>query len=312
MPTVLRWGQSAYETDVDMQRERDHAHALGLQWKAHPDTRTRPSETADVLVVTSKVHVTGPVLDTVRPTLVCTTTSGYEHIDLAAARNRNIAVVRCPMARRNAVVEHTLSCLIYLLRDLHSQVTPAHEGRWVRSQLPDFAPRGIAGSTIAVVGLGIIGQQVASTLVHLGANVIGVDPNPTGPSLPMAELDAAIADADAVTLHASATPSAIGMFDAQRLASLPARCVVINTARGDLMDPIAAARAVQSGHLGGLACDVFPEEPWPHLAEYAAPNILLTPHSSGFTQDLGERVAADVQQVLLAWVHGRAQAWRVA
>jgi phosphoglycerate dehydrogenase-like enzyme len=311
MRAVLRWGQSAYETDEDMAFEEAHAHGLGLSWALRPDPRTPPRTRADALVVTSKVSVTDEVLEQVRPSLVLTTTSGFEHIDVEACVARGIIAARCPMARRDAVVEHTIEALIRLLRRLPDQEAPAATGRWARADLPHLAPRGLSGSVVVVVGLGVIGGRLAELLQALGARVIGVDPVEHPASVEVLPLAEAVRHADAVTLHASATPSAIGLLDRPRLRSLPHGCVVVNTARGDLMDPVAAAGLVRAGHLGGLACDVFPTEPWPHLRDEAGPNVLLTPHSSGYTHDLGRRVADDVRTALEAWVSGREVPWRV-
>jgi len=311
MRSVLRWGRSAYETDTDMAREESVARSLGLGWALRPRVDLMPSERADALVVTSKVSVTGDVLDVVRPSVVITTTSGYEHLDLQAHRDRGVPALRCPLARRDAVVEHTLEALIRLMRRLPEQEQPAHEGRWARKDLPALAPRGLAGSTIGVVGLGVIGSRVVELLTALGASVIGIDPSVSLDGIEMASLEQALPRLDALTLHASLPDSARGLVGAEQLRALPAGAIVVNTARGDLLDPIAAAELVQDGHLGGLACDVFPQEPWPHLKAYAAPNLLLTPHASGFTHDLGRRVARDVQAALTAWVEERELPWRV-
>lgn len=311
MRTVLRWGQSAYETDADMARERRNAEALGLAWTERADPKSPPAQRADVLVVTSKAWVTPEVLDTVQPELVVTTTSGFEHLDLQACADRGIVAARCPLARRDAVVEHTLEALIRLLRRLPDQERPAREGRWARGDLPSLAPRGIRGSTVVVVGVGVIGSRVAALLEGLGAEVLGVDPSGPDVGIPLLDLDQALARADAVTLHASSSETSRGLFGRRRLRSLPRGCVVVNTARGDLMDPLAAAGLVENHHLGGLACDVFPEEPWPHLEAHASDHILLTPHASGYTRDLGARVAADVEAALAAYVEGGEVPWRL-
>lgn len=311
MASLRRWGQSAYETSADMAEERALCEQLGLSWSLQPDVTRPPGGRADVLVVTSKVKVTGEILDSVQPDLVCTTTSGFEHIDVAAATARAVSVARCPLARRDAVVEHTIAALVRLLRRFPDQEAPAAHGRWARADLPAISPRGLRGARVVVVGLGVIGARVAEVLSLLGSKVIGVDPAGVPPGIHAGDWPSASVDADAITLHASATPSALALLDRPTLESLPDRCVVINTARGDLMDPIAAAQLVQLGRLGGLACDVFPQEPWPELARFAGPNILLTPHSSGFTHDLGSRVAADVHRVLRAYMAGEPLPWPV-
>lgn len=311
MSALLRWGRSAYETPDDLAREQRDAHELGFTVHAAPRADVLPDTRAEVLVVTSKATVDARALDTVRPNLVITTTSGFEHIDLAACAERGIAACRCPIARRDAVVEHTIYALIRLLRRLHAQEAPAHHGRWSRSDLPGLAPRSLSGTPIAVIGLGVIGARVATVLTALGARVLGVDPGPSDPTMRTVPLTDALAQAHAVTLHTSSTPSARGLLGGDALAGLRSGCVVVNTARGDLMDPIAAARLVGSGHLGGLACDVFPEEPWPHLAAYAGERVLLTPHASGYTVGLGERVAADVRAALTTWITGDPLPWRL-
>ncbi|TVQ89409.1 MAG: hypothetical protein EA397_15225 [Deltaproteobacteria bacterium] len=311
MSEVLRWGQSAYETSDDLAREREVALSLGLTWRACPDITSLPEGEAEVLVVTSKVTVNAEALDALRPAVIITTTSGYEHLDLRACEARGIQACRCPLARRDAVVEHTLEALIRLLRRLDLQETPAHEGRWARGDLPSIRPRGLRGARIAVVGLGVIGRTVCEYLTSLGAELLPVDPLHPSPPYPVVPLDEAVDQADALTLHASAHPSAVGLLSADRLRSLRSGCVVVNTARGDLMDPITAAELVRAGHLGGLACDVFPIEPWPQLAAQAASNVLLTPHASGYTVGLGARVAAEVHAALGAWVAGEPLPWRL-
>ncbi|MFT7520123.1 MAG: phosphoglycerate dehydrogenase-like enzyme [Kiritimatiellia bacterium] len=308
---MLRWGRSAYETDAALAEEQGCATALGLGWELRPMVNEAPDEPAHILVVTSKANVCGSVLDAVRPSMVLTTTSGYEHIDLEACRARGIVAARSPMARRDAVVEHSIEALVRLLRRLPEQERAAHRDHWSRADLRGLAPRGLAGSTIVLVGLGVIGQRMAQLLDLMGARVIGVDPFVEHEHIEQLPLHEAIPQADAVSLHASSSPSSRGLFDAKLLRELPRNCVLINTARGDLLDPDAAAQLVRQGHLSGLACDVFPQEPYPRLAQWAADNILLTPHASGYTHDLGHRVADSVGRALSAWVAERPVPWRL-
>jgi phosphoglycerate dehydrogenase-like enzyme len=296
---VLRWGQSAYETDADLAHEEAIAHQLGYGWKLHADRRTPPQERAEILVVTSQVRVDGAVLDHVQPSIVITTTSGYEHIDLSACVARGIEVARCAMARRDAVVEATLAHLVRLLRRFPDQEAPAARGEWARDTLPSLHPRSLAESTVVVVGLGVIGGEVAQHLRALGAAVRGVDPAIAG-TWSLAE---ALPGADALTLHVASRPDNRGLVGAKQLDALPPHAVVVNTARGDILDVSAAVSRVRAGKLGGLACDVFPEEPWPYLRD-AASNILFTPHASGYTRGLGRRVGRELQSAMLAYRQG--------
>ncbi len=303
--TVLRWGRSAYETDAQLAIEERLARAQGLDWRARPEL-SPPSDLheIDALVVTSKVRVGDDELAMLRGDLVLTTTSGTDHIDLAAAERRGVAVARCPEARRDAVVEHALWGLMHMLRAQPQQTEAAREGRWARADLPDLNPRTLCDARIVVVGLGEIGGRMADLLLLLGARVAGVDPKGAPDGVPLYELDDVIERADAITLHCSLTDSSRNLLSAPVLDRLPDGAVVVNTSRGAVLDVDAAVERVRSGKLGGLVVDVFPEEPWPRMADAQHPKIHFTPHGSGVSGTLGARVAAEVGVALAAWASG--------
>ncbi len=313
MAVVLRWGQSAYETDDDLALEEAAAQSLGLALRRAPDARTVPDLTGvDALVVTSKCRVDAQVLSRFGGSLVLTTTSGWDHIDREAAAAAGVEVGRCPLARRDAVVEHALGSLLSLPRRLPALEARARAGRWARAELPELAPVGLADAPVLVVGLGVIGRLVATQLAFLGAEVWGTDPAGVPEGVRSVDLDEALPEVGAVTLHCCLSATSRGLFDAARIGRMRRGAVLVNTARGDILDPVAAARAVEGGALGGFACDVFPEEPYPGLAELAAvPGVRLTPHASGYTVGLGHRVAEGVAEGLRAWVEGRPQPYRV-
>lgn len=306
MPTTaLRWGQSAYETDLDIARERDGAEALGLAWRTCPETETPDLDGVDALVVTSRVRVDRSLLERFTGSLVLTTTSGTDHIDHVAARERGVAVARCPLARRDPVVEHALGSLISLMRHQPALTVAASKGNWVRGELPALAPRMLRGAPVLVVGLGVIGRRMAEVLGALGADVWGVDPLGVPDGVRAVDLDEALPSVAAVTLHCALTPSSHTLFDAARIARMSPTAVLVNTARGAVVDPDAAVRAVHEGRLRGVHLDVFPKEPWPHLAHAAShPAVWLTPHASGYDVGLGARVAEEVIACLSAWATG--------
>lgn len=304
MPRVLRWGRSAYETADDLARERAAAAALGLDWSLD-EGRSAPADLdrADLLVVTSGVRVTGDVLARLRGDVVLTTTSGYDHVDVAACRAAGKVLLRLPEARRDAVVEHAVGSLIRLMRALPALEAEARADRWARAALPELSPRGLHGARVVVVGLGVIGRRAAEVLRAFGAVVVTVDPHAADADA--AAIDDVLADADAVTLHCSLTPSSRGLLSAERLDRLAPHAVVVNTARGEVLDVEAAVARVADGRLRGLSADVFPVEPYPRLAAGAAlPGVMFTPHAAGFTHDLGRRVADGVAAVLGAWRAG--------
>lgn len=300
--TVLRWGQSAYETDLDLARERSGAEALGCAWRALPETADPDLDGVDALVVTSRVRVDRPLLARFGGSLVLTTTSGTDHIDLTAAAERGIAVTRCPLARRDPVVEHALGSLLGLMRQQPALLTAAANGTWARSSLPALAPRSIRGAPILVVGLGVIGSRMAEVLTALGAVVWGVDPAGVPDGVQEVDLHEALPEATAVTVHCALTPSSRNLFDRARIARMDPRAVLVNTARGGVVDPHAAVQAVHDGRLRGVHLDVFPTEPWPDLGPAAQhPAVWLTPHASGYDDHLGARVADEVVDCLTAW-----------
>lgn len=304
---MVRWGQSAYETDADLALERAAAEALGLSWAAFPESPTPPDLAgASVLVVTSRVRVDARALAGFAGSLVLTTTSGWDHVDVAAATARGIAVARCPLARRDAVAEQAVAGMAGLLRRQPALERAAREGRWARADLPVLDPLGLGDATVHVVGLGVIGRRMVELLRGFGARVLGTDPAGVPEGVEAVALDEGLARADAVTLHCALVPSTRDLLDAARIARLRPSAVLVNTARGPLVDVDAAVGAVRAGRLRGLLLDVFPREPWPGLAEAAAVDgVWVSPHSSGFTRALGARVAREVGDALAAWTEGR-------
>ncbi len=312
---VLRWGQSAYETDLDLAAEREGARGLGYSWDAEPRPDQRPDELSmvDVLVVTSKVRVDSSVLRAFERGMILTTTSGTDHLDLVGCRERGIVVGRCPMARRDAVVDHTLAEILRWARRLRELDGCATRGQWARARLPEFAPVGVQGLTVAVVGQGVIGRRVTKILTALGARVLPVDPRGVPAGFDAWELEDALAEAAVVTLHCDLNASSTGLFDAKRIAGLRRGALLVNTARGGLMDVDAAVAAVHDGHLSGLAVDVFPEEPWLRMREgTSVRGVHFSPHGAGFTRDLGRRVADEVLAALAEWKRDGSLPHRVA
>lgn len=305
MGAVLRWGRAAYETDADLAREAADAASLGMSWSLWTERSPPPTlGDADVLVVHSGTRLDATALADFRGGLIVTTTSGHDHIDLASVGDAVVA--RCPLARRDAVVEHALGALLGQLRRLDALHAAARAGRWARAELPFLAPRGLSGMSVAVVGLGVIGRRMREVLGVLGAEVLAVDPFAPDDGLPRVTLADALGSADAVTLHCSLSSTSRALIDATALAGMRSSAVLINTARGDVLDLAAAIEAVTAGHLGGLVVDVFPEEPYPALAAGAAvPGVWFTPHASGYTVGLGARVAEGVHAAIAAWAGGQ-------
>lgn len=296
MTRVLRWGRSAYETPLDLAGEVAALEALGCEVRCQeggaPDL-----DGVEVLVVTSKQAVTAELLQGgTALRLVVTTTSGHDHVDLEAAESLGVQVSRCPLARRDAVVDTSLAMGLSLLRDLPALHDRARQGVWARGELPGRPMGLVRGLEVGIIGYGVIGRRATEAWRNLGARVRWHDPDVSG-SLPLEDL---LALSQLVTLHCSLTPSSEGILGAAACAAMAPGTLVVNTARGRCVDLDALAAA---GHLGGVALDVFPREPWPDLQDLAQrPRTILTPHAAGYHPGLGAAVARGVEAAVRALV----------
>ncbi len=289
---LLRWGWSEYEA----------AALPGLPAGVETTAMAGPSaalEEADVLVVPSTVRVDRAAAARLRRCqLVITTTSGFDQIDLEALREQGIACARLPLARRDAVVETTLGMLLSLTRRLGRFQQAALAGRWERKRLAEYGATLLG--TVGVVGVGVIGSRIATVLEAMGARVLRCDPRLPG----AAALDQVLAESDVVTLHCELTPANHGLIGRDEIRALRRGAILVNTARGALLDVEAAVAAVHAGHLAGLGLDVFPEEP-AELERYAEPRILVTPHAAGWHPALGAKIAEGVAAAVRALRDGR-------
>jgi D-3-phosphoglycerate dehydrogenase len=217
------------------------------------------------------------------PTLRCIVRCGVgvDAVDLAAARQRGICVLNTPDAPTSAVAELALAMMLALSRNLRRQANVMSERRWQRLEA-----HLIAGRTVGIVGLGRIGRRVAELCRALGARVVATDPAQPPQAFaalgvePM-PLELLLQESDIVSIHAARSdpPLAIG---APQIRSMKPGAVLINLARGGMVDEAALADALRSGSLAGAGLDVFAEEPYAGpLCEFD--NVILTPHSATLT-----------------------------
>lgn len=241
---------------------------------------------------------------------------GLDNIDVAAARRRGVTVVNTPHANSVSVAEHTVACMLTLLRNLTALDRAVRDGDWpARNRLLGSE---VDGRTVGIIGLGNIGRRVARILHRgFGMQVLYTDPVPR----PDAEVELGarrvllptlLRAADVVTLHLPLTESSRGLIDAAALASMPAHAVLVNVSRGGVVDEAALVDACRSGRLAGAALDVFVEEPLPadHLLT-SCDRVLLTPHSAAMTHESSLRMSLVVEDVL-AVLEGRAPRHAIA
>ncbi|MCE4942516.1 2-hydroxyacid dehydrogenase [Streptomyces albulus] len=232
--------------------------------------------------------------------LFCTSRGGPVNANLAAATRHGVAVCNAPGRNATATAEHTLTLLLAAARGVGDTHTDLRRGIW-RGDYYDYDTCGIEidGTTIGLIGFGAIGSRVAKVLHAMGAHVLVHDPYVRPESLAgLAEqvpLDVLLTRSRIVSLHARVTPETTGMIGPAQLAAMPHGSVLINCARGALLDYDAVCDALESGQLAGAGFDVFPEEPVPaHSRLLTAPRVVLTPHIAGGSQQVAHKAAAIV------------------
>ncbi len=212
---------------------------------------------------------------------------GYDAIDLAACDRAGIVVMTTPGVNHHSVAEHTLALLFGVARDFPMADRRVREGKWKRTN----GPR-VMGSTLGILGLGRIGQAVATRAIGVGMKVLAYEPKPfpeflaKWPAIVLSSLDDLFAQSDYVSLHLPLSPETRHLINADTLAQMKPGAVLINTARGGLVDEAALCEALSSGRLRGAGLDVFEIEPLPldsPLLEFD--NVLFAGHTAGMDNE---------------------------
>jgi (S)-sulfolactate dehydrogenase len=236
---------------------------------------------------------------------------GLDNIDLDACRARGIVVLPATGANAVAVAEYVLAAALTLLRPVFAAGDEVLAGAWPRERL---IGRELAGRRLGLLGFGAVARELARRAQALGMTVAAHDPFVPADDPAWAEverrpdLEALVAAADMLSLHVPLTEATRGLLDACALARLPAGAIVINTARGGIVDELALVAALRSGALGGAALDVFAREPLTAASASlfaGCPNLLLTPHVAGVTEESNLRVSLVTARSLAASLGAR-------
>ena len=262
--------------------------------------------TADCIIVRNRTQVRGDLLAALaRCKVVGRLGVGLDNIDVPACNGRGMQVIPATGANALSVAEYVVGTALVLLRGAYQSTAAVTAGQWPRNALSNG--REASGKTLGLIGFGSIGQLTARLARGLGLQVVAYDalmdqdhPAFADNGVRCAGLDEVITMSDVVSLHVPLVDSTRGLFGADRLASMKRGAVLINTARGGIVDEVALAAALKSGHLGGAAIDVFDTEPLPAAPHFAdCPNVLLTPHIAGVTYEANERVSFLIAQKVL-------------
>ena len=261
---------------------------------------------ADAIIVRNRTQVRGPLLAALgRCKVVGRLGVGLDNIDVPGCESRGMVVIPATGANALSVAEYVVASAMLLLRGAYASTAAVAAGKWPRNALSNG--RETAGKTLGLVGFGSIGQLTARLAHGLGMQVCAYDAmmDADHPAFAQGQvrctgLDELITSADVVSLHVPLVDATRGLFDATRIASMKRGAVLINTARGGIVDEVALAAALRSGQLGGAAIDVFGVEPLAASAHFEdCPNLLLTPHIAGVSAESNERVSLLIAEKVL-------------
>jgi D-3-phosphoglycerate dehydrogenase len=228
---------------------------------------------------------------------------GLDNVDTAAARARGVPVIYAPGATTTAVAEHTMMLILAAARGLRPIAEAVHSGDWGARN--GYSGVELAGKTLGIVGLGQIGRRVAEMGAALGMRVVTWSRASRGeyPALPLEEL---LREADIISLHVALTPATRHLIGAAALAQVKPEAILINTARGGIVDQQALRAALAQDRLGGFAADVLESEPpgqdEPLLRD---PRVLITPHIAALTDRTYRAICVETAANVLAVLRGQ-------
>ncbi len=233
---------------------------------------------------------------------------GTNQIDLSAANALGVPVFNAPFSNTRSVAEMIIAELILLARQLGDRSQEVHKGEWKKLATGCYEVR---GKTLGIIGYGHIGSQVGVLAEAFGMRVVFFDISsklPLGNARALPQLPALLKEADFVTLHVPETPLTKNMMGPVEFAFMKKGAYLLNASRGSVVDLDALALNLRSGHLGGAAIDVFPEEPEGQTTEFKSPlqglsNVLLTPHIGGSTEEAQANIGREVSHALLKFIN---------
>jgi glycerate dehydrogenase len=311
----LDFATVSYGGDLDPQPLCDALPGLVLY--EHSSEQETDARLADAeIVLTNKARISRTrIAASPRLRLVGLTATGTNNVDLDAARERNIAVVNVRDYCTASVVQHVYALLLALTHRVREYDAAVKRGEWAVPE-PSIAVelpiRELAGRTLGVVGHGVLGSAVARAGEAFGLRVLLANRPGGSPQPGRIALGDLLAEADVVSLHCPVTPATRHLIGAAELARMKPDAVLINTARGGLVDPQALVDALRAGRLGGAGIDVLETEPPvegdPLLAP-DVPNLIVTPHVAWGAREARQRalaqLAANVSDVLRGGSRGR-------
>jgi D-3-phosphoglycerate dehydrogenase len=263
---------------------------------------------ADALVVRSATKVDAEVLSAGRNLKVVARAGiGLDNVDVKAATRLGVMVVNAPQSNVISAAEHTVALILAQARNIPQADAALREGRWERSR---FQGAELYGKTLGIVGLGRVGALVAQRLNAFGMRMIAYDPYVSREraaqiGVELVSLAEVLTRADVVSVHLPKTAETTGLIGERELAAMRPGARLVNTARGGIVDEAALAKAVESGHLGGAALDVFSEEPTTQSPLFELDRVVVTPHLGASTAEAQDKAGVAIAEQLILALTGQ-------
>ncbi|WP_006788452.1 D-2-hydroxyacid dehydrogenase [Thiorhodospira sibirica] len=244
--------------------------------------------------------------------LVCLTATGTNNVDLEAARQHGVSVCNARDYATASVVQHVFALILALTTQLPAYTRDLAAGRWQDSRqfcLLDHPIRELSAQRLGIIGYGVLGQATAAMARAWGLEVLVAESlqGPKDPAIARYPLAQVLAEADIISLHCPLTPQTRHLIDAKAIGLMRPDALLINTARGAIVDAQALAQALREGRLGGAGIDVLDQEPPPADHPLLAPDIprlILTPHVAWAAREARQRLVDQVAETIRAFLRG--------
>jgi len=289
-------------------QEAGYASVRKLTGALSEEDLIREIKDVHLLGIRSKSHITKPVLEAAKKLqAIGCFCIGTNQVDLQTATEHGVAVFNAPYSNTRSVAELVIGLSIMLIRRIPDKNIAAHEGVWMKESKGSYELR---GKTLAIVGYGNIGSQVSVLAEAMGMNVLYYDVEtklPLGNAVQQKSLKELFSQADIISLHVPSTEATTNMINKQTLKHVKKGAILINYARGEVVDLDALKEALEKGQLSGAAIDVFPVEPEKNGAAFSTPlqklpNVILTPHIGGSTEEAQHNIGLDVTSKMLNYL----------
>ncbi|MCO1333197.1 D-2-hydroxyacid dehydrogenase [Microbulbifer sp. OS29] len=262
---------------------------------------------ADV-IITNKVILNRTLLEQAHHLkIICVCATGTNNIDLTAAQALNISVFNVKGYAGASVPQHTFALILALASNWYRYHEDVFAGRWSQSEifcLLDYPVIELAGKTLGIIGYGALGQKVAKLGEALDMRILVAESFDEKKTEGRTSLQGLCAESDVISLHCPLSEKTEQLVDKNFIATMKPGALLVNTARGGLVDEQALADALRSGHLGGAALDVLSQEPPPvshPLLDKDIPNLIITPHNAWISRESRQRLLDGVVENIQAW-----------